>query len=43
MKKDNVFAYVLMEEMSEPVQIRNVKECSKNGLLYLILSSPFYI
>lgn len=35
MKKDNVFAYVIMEEMSEPVQIRNVKECSKNGLLYL--------
>lgn len=39
MKKDNVFAYVLMEEMSEPVQIRNVKECSKNGLLYLIFDT----
>lgn len=39
MKKDNVFAYVLMEEMSEPVQIRNLKECSKNGLLYLIFDT----
>ena len=39
MKKDNVFAYVLMEEMSEPVQIRNIKECSKNGLLYLIFDT----
>lgn len=39
MRKDNVFAYVLMEEMSEPVQIRNVKECSKNGLLYLIFDT----
>lgn len=39
MKKDNAFAYVLMEEMSEPVQIRNLKECSKNGLLYLIFDT----
>lgn len=35
MKKDNVVGYVLMENISEPVQIKNVRECTNNGLLYL--------
>lgn len=35
MKKDNVVGYVLMENISEPVKIRNVRECTNNGLLYL--------
>ena len=35
MRKDNVVGYVLMENISEPVKIRNVRECTNNGLLYL--------
>jgi len=35
MKKDNVVGYVLMENVSEPVQIKNLRECTNNGLLYL--------
>lgn len=35
MQKENVVGYVLMENVTEPVQIRNVRECTNNGLLYL--------
>lgn len=35
MRKDNVFAYVIMEQVSDPVPLRNVRECSDNGLTFL--------
>ena len=35
MNRDKVIAHVLMEEMSEPMPVNNLRECKENGLLYV--------